>query len=88
MLGPFTVLRRVRNLAYEMDFPDHWHVHPVISIAQLEPVPKGHNLYHRDNKELPPTQVVDRESDHHKVEALLGSKQGGRDGRQIIYGVK
>lgn len=45
MIGPFTVLRRVGKLAYEMDFPEHWHVHPVVSIAQLEPAPKGNDPY-------------------------------------------
>ena len=35
--GPFPIKRRVGRLAYELDLPPNWRVHPVISIAQLEP---------------------------------------------------
>lgn len=71
-----------------MDFPKHWRVHPVVSIAQLEPAPKGEDPYLRATQELPPALVVDGESDHYKVEALLGRRQGGRGGRQTFYLVK
>ncbi|EED12214.1 hypothetical protein TSTA_002780 [Talaromyces stipitatus ATCC 10500] len=37
--GPYTVLRRVRRLAYEFDLPQHWKIHPVFSVAHLEICP-------------------------------------------------
>lgn len=37
--GPFKVLARIGNLAYRLDIPAHWRVHPVFTIAQLEPCP-------------------------------------------------
>ena len=38
-VGPYQVTRRIGRLAYELGIPDHWRVHPVFTIAQLEPVP-------------------------------------------------
>jgi hypothetical protein len=35
--GPFEVLRAVGNLAYELKVPASWKIHPVISVAHLEP---------------------------------------------------
>jgi len=35
--GPFKILERVGRLAYRLELPLHWRIHPVISIAHLEP---------------------------------------------------
>lgn len=36
--GPFTIKRKVGPLAYELaDLPARWKIHPVVSMAQLEP---------------------------------------------------
>jgi hypothetical protein len=39
-VGPFQVLERVGRLAYRLAIPPHWRIHPVISIAHLEPAAK------------------------------------------------
>jgi hypothetical protein len=31
--GPHKIIRKVNLLAYELDFPKHWRVHPVLFIA-------------------------------------------------------
>ena len=36
-VGPFEVLRAVGRLAYELKIPSTWKIHPMISIAYLEP---------------------------------------------------
>lgn len=35
--GPFLVLKKVSPLAYRLQLPDTWRIHPVISVAHLEP---------------------------------------------------
>ena len=35
--GPFKVLRKVGQLAYELELPPHIKIHPVISVIHLEP---------------------------------------------------
>jgi len=37
--GRFTILERIGRLAYRLDFPEGSKVHPVVSIAHLEPAP-------------------------------------------------
>ena len=34
--GPFRIVRRVGKLAYELELPKDWKIHPVISIIHLE----------------------------------------------------
>ena len=38
-VGPFKILERIGRLAYRLDIPDSWNVHPIFSVAQLEPCP-------------------------------------------------
>ena len=46
--GPFEVLERISRLAYRLKIPDHWKIHDVFSIAQLEPaLALGSDLYNR-----------------------------------------
>lgn len=35
--GPFKILSKVGNLAYRLKIPTYWRIHPVFTIAQLEP---------------------------------------------------
>jgi len=35
-VGPFPILERIGNLAYKLQLPEDWGIHPVISVAQLE----------------------------------------------------
>lgn len=51
--GPFLVLRRQGRLAYELDIPNRWKIHPVVSVAQLEPAPKGPDPYDRPKLGFP-----------------------------------
>ena len=89
MLGPFRVLRRVGKLAYQLELPTNWRIHPVISIAQLEPAPKDLDPFGRPTQELPSAVEVDGETDHHEIERLLGRRyQRGRHGRTKQYLVK
>lgn len=37
--GPSTLMRKVSKLAYELNFPRHWQVHRVVSLAHLTPAP-------------------------------------------------
>lgn len=88
MLGPFKILKRVGKLAYKLDLPQHRRVHPIISIAQLEPAPPGDDLFKKPSQELPPSLIVDGETDHYEIERLLDKRLGGRRRKQTYYLVK
>ena len=75
--GPFLVKRRVGRLAYELELPPAWRVHPVISVAQLEPVPAGEDPYRRPRPSHP--DAVEMEGDtpqyqSYEVEKLVGKR--------------
>ena len=59
--GPFKVTERVGRLAYKLDIPQHWRVHNVFSIAQLEPAPNpSSDPYERRRSHHPPTVFVEQ----------------------------
>ena len=70
---PFKILRRVSNLAYKLDVPSHWKIHPVISVTQLEPAPKGDDPYKRTTKSAEPPPVAHKAIDDNDVGTFVQS---------------
>ena len=75
-VGPFKVIERVGQLAYRLELPPLMKIHPVISVAQLEPALSA-DPYHRQwNPEPPP--VTDQEPEKpgkpYELERLLEKK--------------
>ena len=80
--GPFKVLEKVGQLAYRLELPPVMQIHPVISIAQLEPVPETVDPYARPRNIMPPavTEGNDSKDDEGKpyeIEKLLGKRVTG-----------
>lgn len=73
-VGPFRVVDKIGRLAYKLELPDTWRIHPVISVAQLEPAPSdpfGRAV------DPPPAIEVDGEEEF-EIEAILESAIRGR----------
>ena len=81
--GPFKILDRVGPLAYRL--APTMGIHPVISIAQLEPAPKTSDPYNRIKFANPPPvvetegqtterQTSGQQSDVYELEAVLGKR--------------
>jgi hypothetical protein len=45
--SPVRIIGKVGKNAYRLDLPAHLKIHPVVSVTQLEPVPKGKDPYER-----------------------------------------
>ena len=79
--GPFKILHKVGRLAYELELPTHWRVHPVFTIAMLEPAPiPGSDPFGRPTPEQPDAVYVEGDTEAQKsweVERIVG-KQGNR----------
>ncbi len=55
--GPFLIKRKVNNLAYELDFPPGYKVHPVVSVAHLFKPEQGKDPYDREKVRPDPVQL-------------------------------
>ena len=69
-VGPFIVQKKVGQLAYQLELPPIMKIHPVVSIAQLEPKVPGHDPYGRNTPEPPPVITEDGEHEY-TIERLL-----------------
>ena len=74
-VGPFEIIEPVGRLAYRLKLPSTWRIHPVISIAHLQP--------HRDDphgrEEPPPPPDLDVEGEEvFEVEAILAKRYNKR----------
>ena len=78
-VGPFKVLEKIGNLAYRMEFPPHWRIHPVISVAHLEPAPNPHNdPFKRPRPAHPPAVSMEGDVGIYTVEKLIDRRQSRR----------
>ncbi|KAI1131589.1 hypothetical protein F5Y10DRAFT_52664 [Nemania abortiva] len=70
--GPFTLAKKAGELAYGFNFPRHWRVHRVVSVARLFPAPKGTDPFGR--RQPPGRLIVEGYDDDYvsyEIEALL-----------------
>ena len=77
-VGPFQIENKVGRLAYKLKIPPDWKIHPVFSVAQLQPAPPPtENLFSRLYPTHPIPVFIDRDTDSVKsfqVERLLNRR--------------
>lgn len=77
-VGSFRVIERVGRLAYKLDVPNDWKIHPVFSIAQLEPAPPpSKDPFNRPTPHHPPSVFVDGDTNALKsfeIDRLLNKR--------------
>jgi RNase H-like domain found in reverse transcriptase/Reverse transcriptase (RNA-dependent DNA polymerase)/Integrase zinc binding domain/Chromo (CHRromatin Organisation MOdifier) domain len=79
--GPFTVVKKVGPLAYQLDFPSYWKVHPVVSVAQLYRPAQGPDPFGRPT--LRPSQVATDGTRLWTMDALLDHRIITRRHRRV-----
>jgi hypothetical protein len=80
-VGPFPILRKIGELAYELDIPKNWKIHPVISVAHLE-LAKD-DSYSRTQPVLP--ELIEDDNGTHEeweVETILRSRWRDRKNKK------
>jgi hypothetical protein len=65
-VGPFKITAKVGQNAYRLDIPTHWRIHPVFSIQQLEPAPRGSDPFNRPQAEHLDTVFVEGDDEFNK----------------------
>jgi hypothetical protein len=86
--GRFRIKRRVSPLAYELELPSNMKIHPIISVAHLEPLPPGKDPFDRPHDDHPPPveeSNPDDEWQSYAIERFLDRRirRYGR-GKQIV----
>ena len=72
-VGPFKILEKVGRLAYRLDLPPLMKMHPVVSVAQLEPARSTPDSYERAQQPPPPVEE-DGLTDLYEIETLLDKR--------------
>ena len=82
-VGPFKVVKVISPVAYELDLPPDWKVHPVFHISNLRRYVRSEE-FNRTEKPPPPI-LVDGEEEY-EVEAILRHKgRGARRLYQVLW---
>ena len=84
--GPFKIMAKVGTLAYRLELPPLMKIHPVISIAQLEPVSKSPDLYGRQRNapQYPLDDISDLDEDEFHVERIIDKKIVGERSQFLV----
>jgi len=75
-VGPFPIIEVIGELAYKLQLPDKWNIHPVISIAHLEK-----HIDDTYQRELPPPPDLAEEDGEHfqyEVESIVAKRYNKR----------
>jgi hypothetical protein len=80
-VGPFIILSKVGSQAYELQLPQDWKIHPVISVAQLEPFRE--DPFERQQPAPPPVTVEGEEE--YEVESIIKTAMRGRGRQRRLY---
>jgi len=76
-VGPFEIVKRIRNLAYQLKIPSNWRIHNVISVAQLEPAVTG-DPYNRPVPNHPDAvehSLNDEDYQYYEVEKVINRRK-------------
>jgi hypothetical protein len=84
-VGPFRVVEKIGNLAYKLDIPPTWKIHPIISVAHMERhIP---DTFNRSAIVLPEVIVGHdgKEEEEWEVKDILQERYNRRRRRQEYY---
>ncbi|ESZ92704.1 hypothetical protein SBOR_6916 [Sclerotinia borealis F-4128] len=86
---PLQIVERVGRLAYKLAIPEHWRVHPIFSVVQLEPSTSPHEDPFRRHK-FQHDEAVDEEQNpgYWEIEHILDKRMTGKGKKTVQYLVR
>ena len=80
-VGPFSISKVISPVAYRLDLPEGWHIHPTFHVSHLKAFIR-HPEFERE-VEPPPPVLVEGELEY-EVEAILRHRGKGAQRRYLI----
>ena len=82
-VGPFKISRVISPVAYGLDLPPAWQVHPVFHVSNLK---RFHRSTEFEREEQPPPPILVEGEEEYEVEEILRHKgQGARRLYQVLW---
>ena len=82
-VGPFKISRVISPVAYGLDLPPAWQVHPVFHVSNLK---RFHRSTQFEREEQPPPPILVEGEEEYEVEEILRHKgQGARRLYQVLW---
>jgi len=82
--GPFEITKEVSPVAYQLQLPAQWTIHPVFHASLLTPYVETKE--HGENYSRPPPDLIDNE-EQYEVEAIRSHRRHGKK-RALQYLIK
>ena len=73
-IGPYRVARVISPMAYGLDLPSTWRIHPIFHVSNLK---RFHWSEEFEREERPPSPIVVDGEEEYEVEAILRHKAKG-----------
>lgn len=73
--SPLKIIGKVGKNAYRLELPENMKIHPVVSVAQLEPLPKGTDPFGRKiEARNEPVDSLEDDAPSYEIERFLGRR--------------
>src|SRR6267142_397841 len=82
--GPFKIIKMISSVAYQLQLPPSWKIHPVFHASLLSPYSETPS--HGPNFSRPPPDLIDGETEY-EVELIKSHRRHGRS-RKLQYLIK
>jgi len=82
--GPFKIIKVISSVAYQLELPPSWKIHPVFHASLLSPY--SETTSHGPNFSRPPPELIDGEAEY-EVELIRSHRHHGRS-RMLQYLIK
>jgi hypothetical protein len=82
--GPFRVIKEISPVAYQLQLPPSWNIHPVFHASLLSPY--SETPLHGPNFSWPPPDLIDNEEEY-EVEQIKAHRNFGRS-KRLQYLIK
>ena len=78
-IGPYTIIRKIGEVAYKLELPPRLRIHPTVHVSLLKECVEDPN---RSELVRPPPEVISGEAEY-EVEAILDSRPRKRAGQTV-----